>query len=71
MFLALLLGETLVPPYTQRAFAARDPQASRRGYSVAGIFSFGFFFVTATIGLLAMAKDHRGSGAADNITRHR
>jgi len=54
VFLALLLGETLVPPYTQRAFAARDPQASRRGYLVAGIFSFGFFFVTATIGLLAM-----------------
>jgi len=54
VFLAFLLGETLVPPYTQRAFAARDPQASRRGYLVAGIFSFGFFFVTATIGLLAM-----------------
>lgn len=31
-----------------------NPQVSRRGYLVAGIFSLGFFFVTATIGLLAM-----------------
>jgi len=55
VFAAFLFGETLVPPYTQRAFAAKDPQASRRGYLIAGIFSFGFFFVTASIGLVALA----------------
>lgn len=55
VFLAFLLGETLVPPYTQRAFAASDPAHSRKGYLVAGVFSFGFFFVTASIGLVALA----------------
>lgn len=54
VFLAFLLGETLVPPYTQRAFAAKDPRASRLGYLTAGIFSFGFFFVTASIGMVAL-----------------
>ena len=53
VFASFLLGETLVPPYAQRAFAAKDPQASRRGYLIAGIFSFGFFFITASIGLVA------------------
>lgn len=42
-----------MPPYTQRAFAARTPQDSRRGFLVAGIFSLGFYFVTASIGLVA------------------
>lgn len=53
VFASFLLGETLVPPYAQRAFAAKDPQASRHGYLLAGFFSFGFFFITASIGLVA------------------
>ncbi|NGO08000.1 sodium:solute symporter family protein [Streptomyces sp. HC44] len=55
VFASFLLGETLVPPYAQRAFAARTPLAGRRGFLLAGIFSVGFYFVTASIGFVASA----------------
>jgi SSS family solute:Na+ symporter len=54
-FLAFLLGETLVPPYTQRAFSTPDPANARKGYVMSGIFAFFFFFVSASIGLVALA----------------
>ncbi|MBO8191093.1 sodium:solute symporter family protein [Streptomyces oryzae] len=53
LFLAFLLGETLVPPYAQRAFSTPDARNARRGMVLAGIFSFFFFFVTASIGIVA------------------
>src|SRR5215204_6374344 len=55
VFLAFLLGETLVPPYTQRAFSTPDPANARKGYMMSGIFAFFFFFVSASIGLVALA----------------
>ncbi|WP_413616180.1 sodium:solute symporter family protein [Halomonas cupida] len=54
IFIAFLLGETLVPPYTQRALSAPDSRHARIGYSVAGGFGFLFYFVSATIGLVAL-----------------
>jgi solute:Na+ symporter, SSS family len=53
-FLAFLLGETLVPPYTQRAFSTPDAANARKGYTISGIFAFFFYFVTASIGLVAL-----------------
>lgn len=53
-FLAFLLGETLVPPYTQRAFSTPDAANARRGYTISGVFAFLFYFVTASIGLVAL-----------------
>jgi SSS family solute:Na+ symporter len=53
-FIAFLFGQTLTPPFAQRAFAARDPQAARRGYLVSGAFSICFYFITASIGLVAL-----------------
>src|SRR5215210_5739425 len=41
VFLAFLLGETLVPPYTQRAFSTPDPANARKGYVMSGIFELG------------------------------
>jgi solute:Na+ symporter, SSS family len=55
IFLAFLLGETLVPPYTQRAFSTPDPANARKGYVMSGIFAFFFFFVSASLGLVALA----------------
>src|SRR5918999_5956741 len=55
VFLAFLLGETLVPPYTQRAFSTPDPANARKGYVMSGVFAFFFFFVSASIGLVALA----------------
>ncbi len=54
IFIAFLLGETLVPPYTQRALAAPDSRNARIGYSIAGGFGFLFYFITTTIGLVAL-----------------
>ncbi|WP_421866996.1 sodium:solute symporter family protein [Motiliproteus sp.] len=54
LFIAYLLGETLVPPYTQRALAAPDARNAKWGYSLAGGFGFLFYFCTATIGLVAL-----------------
>src|ERR687896_2511996 len=55
VFLAFLLGETLVPPYTQRAFSTPDPENARKGYVMSGVFAFFFFFVSASIGLVGLA----------------
>ncbi|MEH6651429.1 MAG: sodium:solute symporter family protein [Motiliproteus sp.] len=54
IFIAYLLGETLVPPYTQRALAAPDSRNAKIGYTVAGLFGFVFYFISATIGLVAL-----------------
>ncbi|OMH31736.1 sodium:solute symporter [Motiliproteus sp. MSK22-1] len=54
LFVAFLLGETLVPPYTQRALAAPDARNARIGYTIAGGFGFLFYFITSTIGLVAL-----------------
>jgi len=53
IFFAFLLGETLVPPYTQRALAAPDAQHAKIGYTLSGLFGILFCFVTSTIGLVA------------------
>lgn len=53
IFVTFLLGEALIPPYTQRAFSATNASDSRKGYIIAGFFSFGFFFISASIGITA------------------
>ena len=55
LFLTFLLGETLVPPYVQRLFMAKDAGHTARGTMLSGIFSIPFFVVTGTIGLVALA----------------
>ena len=54
LFFALLLGETLVPPYAQRTFSTPDSRHARIGFTMAGIFSFCFYFISASIGLVAL-----------------
>lgn len=53
LFVTFLLGEALIPPYTQRVFSAKDSKTARKGYIISGFFSFGFFFITASLGLIA------------------
>ncbi|UYG98107.1 sodium:solute symporter family protein [Cytobacillus firmus] len=53
LFVTFLLGEALIPPYTQRVFSSKDPEHSRKGYMISGFFSFGFFFITGSLGLVA------------------
>jgi SSS family solute:Na+ symporter len=57
LFLTFLLGETLVPPYVQRLFMAKDPKRTARGTMLSGIFSIPFFAITGAIGLVALSLD--------------
>jgi len=57
LFLTFLLGETLVPPYVQRLFMAKDPIHTARGTLLSGIFSIPFFAITGAIGLVALVLD--------------
>ncbi len=54
VFLAFGIGEMLIPPYAQRAFSAPDPINARKGYASAGVFGLFFYFVSASLGLVAL-----------------
>jgi SSS family solute:Na+ symporter len=54
LFVVFMLGETLVPPYTQRLLAGRSSGDVARGTLYSGIFSIPFFAVTGSIGLVAL-----------------
>lgn len=55
LFLAFLLGETLVPPYTNRAFVSKDQKSAQSGFIASGIFSVFWFAMVITIGITARA----------------
>ena len=50
---AFLLGETLIPPYANRALASKTTRISRNGFVLAGCFSVAWFAVMAAMGIAA------------------
>lgn len=50
---AFLLGETLIPPYANRALASRTTRVSRNGFILAGLFSTVWFIVMIALGIAA------------------
>jgi SSS family solute:Na+ symporter len=50
---AFLLGETLIPPYANRALASQTTSASRNSFVLAGLFSIAWFAVMIALGLVA------------------
>jgi len=50
---AFLLGETLIPPYANRALASRTTSVSRNGFVLAGLFSIFWFMVMIALGITA------------------
>jgi SSS family solute:Na+ symporter len=50
---AFLLGETLIPPYANRALAAQSTSASRNSFLLAGTFSFLWFTMMISLGTVA------------------
>jgi len=50
---AFLLGETLIPPYANRALASRTTRISRNGFILAGVFSIVWFTVMISLGVVA------------------
>ena len=54
LFLSLLLGEALVPPYVQRLFIARNESVTRRATIGSGLMSIPFFVCAGAVGLVAL-----------------
>jgi SSS family solute:Na+ symporter len=50
---AFLLGETLIPPYANRALACRTTDVSRNSFILAGLFSLFWFMVMISLGITA------------------
>ena len=50
---AFLLGETLIPPYANRALASKTTRISRNGFILAGCFSVAWFAVMVALGIVA------------------
>ena len=50
---AFLLGETLIPPYANRALASRTTSASRNSFILAGLFSVVWFTIMIALGIVA------------------
>lgn len=50
---AFLLGETLIPPYANRALASKTTRISRNGFVLAGLFSVAWFMVMISLGAAA------------------
>ncbi|MBN2594914.1 MAG: hypothetical protein JXA81_15515, partial [Sedimentisphaerales bacterium] len=50
---AFLLGETLIPPYANRALASKTTNVSRNGFILAGLFSVFWFMVMIALGITA------------------
>lgn len=53
LLVAFFLGETLIPPYANRALASRSTHISRNGFILAGIFSIVWFLVMISLGITA------------------
>jgi SSS family solute:Na+ symporter len=50
---AFLLGETLIPPYANRALASETTRVSRNGFVLAGLFSLFWFMAMISLGVAA------------------
>lgn len=53
LFLSFLLGETLIPPYANRALAAGSPSIARRGFLASAAYSVIWFAMVVGLGVLA------------------
>jgi len=62
----LLLGETLIPPYANRALASGTTRISRNGFVLAGIFSVMWFVVMISLGVAARGVIDEGT-SEDNV----
>ena len=59
---AFLLGETLIPPYANRALASRTTRVSRNGFILTGLFSVFWFMAMIALGITARSIIPAGTG---------
>lgn len=62
LFVTFIFGETLVPPYVQRLFMAKQTQYTARGLVLSGILSIPVFLICGAIGLIAYVSNQHLSG---------
>lgn len=55
LFVTFIFGETLVPPYVQRLFMAKDVRSTFKGTLASGLVSIPIFLLCGGIGLIAYA----------------
>ena len=55
LFVSMMCGEALAPPYMQRLLIGKTSRETSRGTIFSGLFSLPFFLVTAGVGLTAKA----------------
>ena len=55
LFLTMMFGEALAPPYTQRLLIGKNPKGTARATVLSGLFSIPFFMITGMIGMTAYA----------------
>jgi len=66
VLLSFLLGETLIPPYANRALAAKGESESRRGFIFAGGFGVIWLAIVITLGVFGHQFVPAGT-APDNV----
>jgi len=66
---AFLLGETLIPPYANRALASRTTSVSRNGFILAGLFSIFWFMVMIALGITARSIIPMDTGEDDVLLK--
>ncbi len=64
MFITMMLGEALAPPYTQRLLIGRNPKGTARATIFSGLFSVPFFIITGMIGMAAYSLHVTGDARA-------
>ncbi|MDD3692877.1 MAG: sodium:solute symporter family protein [Oscillospiraceae bacterium] len=55
MFITMMFGEALAPPYTQRLLIGRNPRGTARATVLSGLFSMPVFVLTGLIGMAAFS----------------
>lgn len=63
LFCCMMLGEALVPPYTQRLLIGKNSRSTARGTVLSGLFSIPFFVITGLIGLTAYVLEASSQAA--------
>ncbi len=61
LFLTMMVGEALAPPYTQRLLVGKSPRSTARATILSGWFSVPFFIVTGLIGVVAQVMQVTGN----------
>lgn len=64
--IAFFLGETLIPPYANRALASKSTNISRNGFIMAGLFSIIWFSVMISLGIVARIDSNVPNDVLEN-----